>query len=465
VWTRNLATALTALLILAAGATTEFSSRQQGGAAQWVAHTHEVISRLEAARAALVTAESAQRAFLLTANPSVMSGFRDAEEMVHSHVTGLGELTADNPAQQRAVQVLRRKVEDRFALMREVVALKVGQQEPAALDLVGGRGLAQHHDLNSHFHRMRQAEEDLLRQRLQWTTESRRFGVLSNAGTTLLALLLVGYLVRSWRHHEREMGRKAEELGEANLRLQQAAQHLERRVAERTNALSDANAELEAFARSVAHDLRAPVRNIQGYAEAVIEDQGERMTPEGGRFMQRLLTTARRMEELISGLLEYSRLARADLPIASVDPGSLLRQALDQRRPEIEATRARVALQGEFPPVLGHRATLLRVFDNLIANALKFVAAGSPPELDIAARRQDGSVVLAFQDRGIGIAREDQERVFHAFERLHGQESYPGTGIGLAIVRRGVERMGGKVVLSSTPASGSRFELHLLEAP
>lgn len=449
---------------MAAGVITEISSREQGAAAEWVAHTHEVVSGVEAARATLVTAESAQRAFLLTGNPSVLPDFEYAEQVAHRQIDHLAALTADNPAQQNAVTLLRRKVSDRFSLMREAVALKAQNKAPAAVQLVNVRGLAQHQDLARQFATMRQAEEELLRYRLERVGQARRFGILSNLATTLLALLLLGYLYRAWRLHEHAMGRKAQELGEANRNLQQAAQLLERRVAERTTALSEANAELETFARSVAHDLRAPVRNIQGYAQAVIEDEGARMTPDGGRFMQRLLTTARRMEELITALLEYSRLARADLPITQIDLGSLLKQALEQRRTDIEASGARVALQAEYPSVLGHRATLLQVIDNLMANALKFVAPGATPELDVSAQRQHGTVVLAFQDRGIGIAAADQERVFAAFERLHGQESYPGTGIGLAIVRRGVERMGGKVVLSSTPLAGSRFELHLREA-
>ena len=457
--------ATTALLVVAAGGITEFSSRQQVAAAQWVAHTHEVIGGLEAARAAVLAAESAQRAFLLTGNPGVMSEFQSAERSAQSLMSGLRELTSDNPSQQDAVSRLRRMVEDRFVLMREAVALKEKEDEVAALQLVRGRGLAQHHDLNGHLTGMRQAEEGLLRDRLERAGEARRFGVLSNFGTTLLALLLLGYLYRSWRDHEREMRRKAEDLHEANRHLQLSALHLEQRVAERTAALSEANAELEAFARSVAHDLRAPVRNIQGYARAVIEDEGDRLTPEGGRFLQRVLVTAGRMEDLISGLLEYSRLARADLPIGRIDLAALLKQAVEQRQTDIDATHARVALLPDYPAVLGHRPTLLQVVDNLIANAFKFVTPASTPELDITAKRQHGVVVLTFHDRGIGIAPEDHERVFNAFERLHGQESYLGTGIGLAIVRRGVERMGGKVTLSSTPGVGSRFELHLQEAP
>jgi light-regulated signal transduction histidine kinase (bacteriophytochrome) len=311
---------------------------------------------------------------------------------------------------------------------------------------------------------LRTSEEQLLRDRLRTADQARQVGTVGSIATSLLALGLLTYLYRLWWRHARQTAANAEELRRANLHLQESAQLLEQRVQERTSELSEANAELEAFSRTVAHDLRAPVRNIQAYAAAVLEDQGERLTREGALFMERLVATSQRMEDLITGLLEYSRLARAHLPLERVELQALVEQSLVQLRPDIESTHARVQTDTPLPAVLAHRGTLLQVVENIMANALKFVRPGEAPELRIRAERRQQDVVLAFEDRGIGIAAPDQERVFDAFERLHGQESYPGTGIGLAIVRRGIERMGGRVAMQSAPGAGSRFELHLKAA-
>ena len=232
---------------------------------------------------------------------------------------------------------------------------------------------------------------------------------------------------------------------------------LERRVEDRTQALVEVNRELDAFAYSISHDLRAPLRSMQGYADALVEDFGESLGPEGQHYTKRIAAAALRMEDLIQDILTYSRLAKEEV---SVRPESL-ETAVDEVLTDLAATitvmGATISVQKPLPEVQSNRSVLRQVLSNLIANGLKFIAPGGKPVLTIYSERWLGSVRLWVEDNGIGIAPEHQRRIFDPFQRLHGIEAYPGTGIGLAIVRRAMTRMGGRCGVESKPGQGSRF--------
>nr|WP_290226716.1 sensor histidine kinase [Trichocoleus desertorum] len=252
-------------------------------------------------------------------------------------------------------------------------------------------------------------------------------------------------------------------LEQAQLReqLQQNATELERRVLERTAQLQAANTELEAFGYSVSHDLRAPLRAMQGFTQALMEDYNDVLDGVGQDYARRISKAAQRMDVLIEDLLAYSRLSRAELELNPINLDSLVREAIAQLELEIRQRQAQIIVVSPLPPVMAHRVTLVQVIINLLMNAIKFVASGVQPQIKIWAEAQSDQVRLWVQDNGIGIAPEHQERIFRVFERLHGVEAYPGTGIGLAIVRKGLERMGGQVGVESNPGAGSRFWLEL----
>lgn len=251
---------------------------------------------------------------------------------------------------------------------------------------------------------------------------------------------------------------------QAEAEVRQLNATLEQRVVERTTQLKEANEELEAFTYSISHDLRAPLRAIQGFADALREDYGDQLDDLGKQYAQRIITSAERLEDLIQDLLAYSRLARLDLRPQAVDLGIVLSEAMTQVRADLEAQHAQVTIQTPLPAVLGHRVTLVQVVANLLTNAIKFVEAGVQPQVNVGADILDRQVRLWITDNGIGIAPEHQERIFRVFERLHGTEIYPGTGIGLAIVRKSVERMGGQVGVESELGQGSRFWVELKSA-
>jgi signal transduction histidine kinase len=243
----------------------------------------------------------------------------------------------------------------------------------------------------------------------------------------------------------------------------QASALLEERVRERTAQLEAANRDLEEFSFSVSHDLREPLRNMQGLAQALLEDFGADLAPAARQYAQLIVSSGRQMDSLIQDLLAYSRLGRTSLPIGPVDLGAVVTAVLEQLAVRIGNAQATVRVITPLPQVMGQYQTLVQVVLNLVSNAITFVAPGTPPEVCIRTEQRPDEpwVRLWVEDNGIGIPAENHQRIFRVFERLHGPETYPGTGVGLAIVRRGIERLGGRVGLESQPGAGSRFWVEL----
>jgi signal transduction histidine kinase len=258
--------------------------------------------------------------------------------------------------------------------------------------------------------------------------------------------------------------RRAEQaLSEAKEKLSQYATDLEKEVSERTAELTATNKQLEAFVYSIAHDLRAPLRSMQGFSALLVEEAGAALTETGKGYAARINKSAQFMDALLIDLLAFSRIAQRRIEPASVNLQAVVESVLARLQKDIEESEARVESAGPWPPVLAHEATLIEVLFNLASNALKFARAGVPPLLRLRAEEQAESVRVWVEDNGIGVAPDHRDQIFRLFTRLHG-EKYQGTGIGLAIVQKGVERMGGRVGVESVPGAGSRFWLELRKA-
>ena len=236
---------------------------------------------------------------------------------------------------------------------------------------------------------------------------------------------------------------------------------LEQRIVERTAELSALNQSLESFVYLVSHDLKAPLRGVEGYSRLLQEDYGEQLDEEGRLFVQNIRAGVTRMNELITDLLTYSRMERRKLEPAMLDLAALVDQALQVCAQEIAACRIKVVSQLSALSVYGDREGILLVLRNLLENAIKFSKHAVHPRIELGASHDDQSVTLWVRDNGIGFDMKYNQRIFEIFERLHRQEDYPGTGIGLALVRKAMERMGGSVWAESTPGQGATFFLRL----
>lgn len=257
-------------------------------------------------------------------------------------------------------------------------------------------------------------------------------------------------------------------------RAQESSLHLttelERQVTERTVELQAALRETDALSYSIAHDLRAPLRAIASGAQIILEEDGQ-LGKESREWAGRILEAANRMDALVLGLLEFNRFARQEIRVQAVDLDDVVQAAFSEMRSKIVEAGARILVDRPLPVVLGDPFALIQALEHLLSNSIKFVRAGVVPVIRICAEAPEAGtskerggrhfVRLCVKDNGIGIASMHRERLFGVFERLHGRESYPGTGIGLAITKRIVERMGGRVGMESEPEKGSTFYLDL----
>lgn len=247
-----------------------------------------------------------------------------------------------------------------------------------------------------------------------------------------------------------------EKLRHAQMQLSDRAVHLAQAVAERTSELGATNKQLEAFVYSIAHDLRAPLRSMQGFSEMLVEEAAASLSENARDCAGRINRSAGYMDDLLQDLLAFSVIAQQKLELVSVNLELLIQSVLARMENEIHEKKAQVEIAGRWPVVLAHETTLGQVMFNLLNNALKFSRPGVPPQIRVHAKDDDGFVRVSVEDNGIGILPNHQEQIFRLFTRLQG-DMFSGTGIGLAIVQKGVERMGGKSGVESTPEKGSRF--------
>ncbi|PYK63044.1 MAG: hypothetical protein DME21_04310 [Verrucomicrobia bacterium] len=257
-----------------------------------------------------------------------------------------------------------------------------------------------------------------------------------------------------------ERKRAEEAVRESEARLAKANEELEMKVEERTAGLKAAIAELEAFSYSLSHDMRAPLRAMRSFSQIVMAEYAEKLGVGGTDLLKRVTDAAGRLDRLIQDVLAFSQLSGQEIKLETVDAENLMRQVI-QERPEFQPPKADIQIQSPLLPVKGHQALLTQCITNFLDNAVKFVVRGKQPRLIVKSEALGDEVRLWFEDNGIGIAQHMEERLFGIFQQLHRPGTYPGTGIGLAIVRKAAERMKGRVGVESEPGKGSRFWLQL----
>jgi PAS domain S-box-containing protein len=233
-------------------------------------------------------------------------------------------------------------------------------------------------------------------------------------------------------------------------------EELEQRVIERTAQLEASNKELEAFAYSVSHDLRAPLRAINGFSHILLEDHAPQLASEAQHYLYRMRENAQQMGQLIDDLLAFSRLGRQAIEKQPVAPADLVRQALEDLCDEQEGRRVEVSI-GDLPPCQADPALLKQVFVNLLGNALKFTRGREVARIEVGSQYQDNQPVYFVKDNGVGFDMRYANKLFGVFQRLYRAEDYEGTGVGLAIVQRIIHRHGGRIWAEAEVGKGATF--------
>lgn len=258
---------------------------------------------------------------------------------------------------------------------------------------------------------------------------------------------------------EKRVDERTAELQAAKDELQRANAELSKRSAqlERANReLETSNRELEAFSYSVSHDLRAPLRAVGGFSKMILDDFGSQLPPESQRLLNVVVSNVAQMRAMIDDLLRLSRLGRCALSMERIDLTSLVRDVLQDigRSQDISKVEVQIA---ELPPCNGDPSLLKQVFVNLLSNAIKFSRNKEKPIVQVGSLRQKGETVYFIRDNGAGFDMQFADKLFGVFQRLHNEDQFEGTGVGLSIVQRIIHRHGGRIWAESVPDQGATF--------
>lgn len=459
-----------------------------------VRHTYDVITALDSTLATVLDAETGQRGFLITGEPPFLKPYEDATARLGLQLDQLQLLITDDPGQRANLEELRDLVGIRVTLLQEALAAyRTGGVTAAELQLQSGTGKKAMDDVRAKIDQMEDLERARLSRRAADAQIAYWTALTTGVFATILSLCLAGaaYLLVI-----RDMERRAKLSAE----LQAANERLEERVRERTAAVHDmiaslrdevetrraaeqeaqfvteelqrSNRELEQFASVASHDLQEPLRKIQAFGDRLHTHAAAELGDKGRDYLDRILNSAGRMRRLIDDLLAYSRVTTKAQGFRKVDLNQVIQEVLGDLESRLQQTSGQVVVE-QMPPVAADPLQMRQLFQNLIANALKFQRPNVPPRVEVRGQVEAANggesgdteeslrLRVTVRDNGIGFDAVYQERIFELFQRLHGREEYEGTGIGLAICKKIVDRHGGTITADGVPNEGAVFSLTL----
>ena len=446
----------------------------------------EVITQALALSGALFEAQSSMRGVVITRDPGLADHFRQARQMVPATADRLSNLVSNNPGQAARALRLRELAFENLDFLNRGEQLAGGDPGSVAFinEMKSGKG-EQIMDEFRHEMDSFMTEESRLdaTYREQMKQAWQRFNWLLVAGGAasiilpfMLAVLfgrgIVGRLQVLMQNAQalaegRELARPlagSDEIArldrifhEMVVVLAEAAardRRLNEQLAGHTAKLEAANRELEAFSYSVSHDLRAPLRAIDGFSRIIVEDYSEALDDEGRRLLDVVRRNTQRMGILIDDLLAFSRLGRKEMLQTRIDMGDMARSVYEDLAPPAAAAKLRVSA---LPPAVGDPAMVRQVFANLLSNALKFAGRNGGAVVEVGGHNGGGENTYFVRDNGVGFDMQYAGKLFGVFQRLHSNEEFEGTGVGLAIVQRIVQRHGGRVWAEGEPGAGATF--------
>jgi signal transduction histidine kinase len=413
----------------------------------WVTHTQLVVENLQQIQIDVMQAEIGQRGYILTGDEKYLRSYETGVKNVRLDVGEFRELTSDNPRQQEAVQHLEPLIVARLAGLNLRLEIRRHSGLLAAAEAVanGNNGEELMNEIREQIGEMRRTEEQLLSGREAMAAAGSRkmktVIVLGNA-VAVSFLLLAGSVV-----HRETLRRN---VAERNLK------HTNQRLERRTLELTEINHELESFSYSVAHDLRAPLRQIGGYSKVLLQEYGPRLDAEARRYLEKTEEGGRRMGRLVDDLLSFSRIGRQELALQDTVLDSLLRQVVEELEPEHAGREVEWRL-GDLFSAECDRGLMKQVFLNLLSNAVKYTRRREHAVIQVGQMMQEGQRVIFVRDNGAGFEMQYVGKLFGVFQRLHKARDFEGTGIGLAIVQRIIRKHGGRIWAQGKVEEGATF--------
>ena len=430
----------------------------------WLSHTWQVIGQVESILASMRGADSSASGFVITGDAYRLSSFYLSRQQVGPQIEQFKRLSRDNPRQRAHAEELEKAVKDRFSLLDQVIAARKSGGSDAAASLLMNHGDAGIPHLRALAEAIQDEERRLLAIREEDVKRSSVVAFLSisiASGLDLLLIILVGRILMRERDLRVQTQAAHRELETAHVEMEENArviqrlnEDLEERVRTRTAELESTNRELEAFSYSVSHDLRAPLRTIDGFSLALQEDYEEAVDDTGRDYIRRVRSGVQRMGGLIDALLQLSRITRAEVTRREIDvsalAGSVGKNLKDEHPDQTIDFDIDPGMQANADP------DLLRVaLENLMGNAVKFSSKVPVSLIRVRYDAEKGHFEVA--DNGAGFDMQYSSKLFNAFNRLHGDKDFKGSGIGLATVARVIHRHHGTISADSSVGNGARF--------
>lgn len=431
------------------------SLSQRETAGNLVNHTYQVKEQIEIVQSHLKDAETGQRSYLITGDSQYLPFYRAAMQRQKDSLAALQRLTRDNPIQQQNLTRLSSLIEQRKTLLQEEIWLQRNNRNYLARKhFLAGQGMATMNAIRQQTQQMKTEEDRLLnlRERQTKIANNQILFILGLSAIAVLAMIATAFNLYHHlnRHLEALVTERTEELANSQRATTEYAQKLEQ-----------SNQELLQFAAVASHDLKAPLRKIASFSEMLRNDTENSISPTSQDYLERIEHSITRMQALIDDFLALSKVNSKTLPFQPVQLSQVVSEAVTNLQESLTAHQGTVEF-GDLPTVMGDETQLVQMLQNLIENGLKYHREECPPVVKISSiplTRQTCEITV--EDNGIGIDKAYQNRIFNIFERLHSQNDFPGTGIGLAIVKKIIERHQGSVRVESNINHGSRFILTL----
>ena len=413
----------------------------------WVTHTYLVVESLQEVRIDITQAETGQRAYMLTGQARHLRMYAAGVSQVGEDMKDLANLVADNVAEREACERLNTLIISRLAELGDGIEVRRHSGLLAGVKAVtnANSGETRMAQITAQISGMRHTEEQLLGERLgraEASSGEMKIVIVYGNALAILILLMKGLVLH------REIGKRTA----AEENLKGANERLERRTAE----LSETNIELESFAYSVAHDLRAPLRHIAGYANVMAQDYGPRLDAEGLRCLGKITAGAHQMGVLVDDLLNLSKIGRQKLTIQETALGALAAEVAEEFAAECAGREVEWRI-GELFSAECDSGLMKQVFVNLFSNAVKYTGKREHALIEVGESMQDGERAVFVRDNGAGFDMQYVGKLFGVFQRLHKARDFEGTGVGLAIVQRIIRKHGGRIWAEGEVERGATF--------